>query len=290
MIIQLLKNNQFLSYWFYRLKDLYNKPFNKLEAAYLDDYWKDRIQIVCASSDNKKIYKTQNAGKLFESYQIMHNGLKVFIGSYYGTGTAMFGMHEMLRLNKGIHEPQEEYIFQEILKILPQNATMLELGSYWAFYSMWFKKEIPNGKNFMIEPDSRCLYSGKRNFEINNLNGNFFQYLIGAYSKKTSLFIQISVDDFLEQQNITHLDVLHCDIQGYELEMLQGAKKTLSNKRATYIFISTHSDKLHQSCREKLIEYGYYIISDADLAETFSFDGLLVASINMHLFEISKRK
>ena len=39
----------------------------------------------------------------------MHNGLKIHLGSYYGPEGAT-----QLIINKGVHEPQEEYVFQEV--------------------------------------------------------------------------------------------------------------------------------------------------------------------------------
>ncbi|MFQ5952839.1 MAG: hypothetical protein ACE5JK_05495, partial [Candidatus Omnitrophota bacterium] len=94
---------------------------------------------VCAAPDNKYIPRDKNAGKIIDNNLIMHNGLKVRMGefAYYGDFAKI-----VLTTNKGVHEPQQERIFKEVLKYIPEGGTMIELGSYWAFYSMWFKKEI----------------------------------------------------------------------------------------------------------------------------------------------------
>ena len=52
----------------------------------------------------------------------------------------------MLLENKGVHEPQEEKAFLEVLNYVEKGSTMIELGSYWGFYSLWFNKKI-KGKN-----------------------------------------------------------------------------------------------------------------------------------------------
>jgi hypothetical protein len=39
-------------------------------------------------------------------------------------------------LNRGVHEPLEEYVFQELLKNLPKTPLMIELGAYCGHYSM----------------------------------------------------------------------------------------------------------------------------------------------------------
>jgi hypothetical protein len=61
--------------------------------------------------------------------QIMHNGLRVVAGGYYGDW-----MTRIIERLHGHHEPQEEAVFHEILKLLPPDATMLELGGFWSYY------------------------------------------------------------------------------------------------------------------------------------------------------------
>ena len=58
--------------------------------------------------------------------------------------------------------------------------------------------------------------------------------------------------------------------------MLKGAKNMLSKHCIDYLFISTHSMELHTKCKEELSQYNYKILADADLEETYSWDGVLV--------------
>jgi hypothetical protein len=71
--------------------------------------------------------------------------------------------------------------------------------------------------------------------------------------------------------------VLHSDIQGYELKMLNGAREMFSRKDIDYVFISTHSVELHRHCIEQLVAFGYDILCSVDIPETYSGDGLIVA-------------
>ena len=285
-LIEFIKRSQSLSYVLYWVKDLLFSPKVNLAHYSVDEYWDSRIQDVLSCPDLEKIPKIPDAGEVKEGYQIMHNGIKIFLGSYYGYGNALAGMHQMLKLSKGVHEPQEEFAFQEIIKKMPEGAIMLELGSYWSFYSMWFNKAVTRAKNYMIEPDARCLYSGKRNFRINKLKGSFSQFFIGEKSGNGF----ITVDDFLDRENISKLNILHADIQGYELEMLMGVRRGLVNKRIDYLFISTHSNDLHSKCIDFLNDIGYSIICEANLDEAYSYDGVIVASWMTSLsIEISKK-
>ncbi len=281
-----IKKNQYLAYVFYTLKDLLFSKKIDLAKYEVDNYWHSRITDVLSCSDNNKIIKVYNAGQVEGNYQVMHNGLKIFIGSYYGYGNALAGMHQMLKLSKGVHEPQEEYAFQEILTRISAGSIMLELGAYWSFYSMWFNKSVKEAVNYMIEPDARCLYSGKRNFKLNGLKGNFFQYFISEKSGDGN----VSVDDFLKTQKIEKLAILHADIQGYELKMLKGATESLREKRIDYLFISTHSNDLHIDCIALLESYGYKIVCDANLNQAYSYDGVIVASVDETLsIEVAKK-
>ena len=98
----------------------------------------------------------------------------------------------------------------------------------------------------------------------------------------------------MKKHNVTQLSILHSDIQGFELRMLDGCAEALKNKKIDYFFISTHSNEIHQACIEKLASYHYQIVCDANLDESFSVDGLIVAkrkdAAGPERIEISKKK
>lgn len=232
--------------------------------------WRERIDDVLVCPDNEKIPRSPDAGKL-SGYRIaMHNGVKVCANGYYGSGIL-----NLLMENKGVHEPQEEYAFETIIRLLPQRCTMLELGAYWGYYSLSLLKARPMSRCFLVEPNFANLISGKINFRINNRQGHFTQAAVDSQPRKHPT--TISVDAYCSEFGIDHLDILHADIQGYEVSMLEGANRMLSGGKVDYIFISTHSNELHAVCIEKLVSYEYVILAEADLDETFSCDGLIVA-------------
>lgn len=233
--------------------------------------WSERIRLVMADRHNKLIPRHKNAGQKHKRGLVMHNGLLVSPLSYYNKP-----MLQMLVANRGVHEPEEEFIFSAVLRFLSPTATMLELGSYWAFYSMCFLNGFPKRTALMVEPEAENLASGVTNFELNGFKGTFVQAGVGARTSSGNPRV-ISIDEFLHSQGIQNLDVLHCDIQGYELEMLEGAFRFLSEQRASCIFISTHSNELHTNCKERLLSFGYIVLRDTDLDHTSSYDGLLFA-------------
>jgi hypothetical protein len=227
--------------------------------------FEDRFVDILSDPNNLFIKRDEKAGTIEDGCVILHNGIKVIKDGYYGD------FSKILILNKGCHEPAEERMFELILNDIPENGTMIELGSYWAFYTIWFNKVVKNANNFCIEPELSNLNIGKQNCLLNNINNvNFTQGFIGKN--------QINLYDFIREKNIDSIDILHSDIQGYELEMLQDITELLTQNKIKYLFISTHSDDLHYKCVNLLKQYNYRIIASADYeTETFCYDGIIVA-------------
>lgn len=248
------------------------KPLIDLIGKGEKAHWSGRIKEVTRCPDNEAIDYQESAGKIIDGHIIMHNGIKLDPASYYG-----YGMLELLRANKGVHEPQEEKLFQEVLKILPKDGkkTMLELGAYWSFYSLWFLKMNPTSSCYMVEPERLNLYYGKQNAKINGLNGTFIHAGIGDQESPQENIT--TVDAICKRNNIEFLDILHSDIQGFELAMLKGSDKMLSENRVGYIFISTHSNELHEDCFQLLqSKYNFELVASANLDESYSWDGILL--------------
>lgn len=256
--------------------DYFNIRFRSQFPKYqITPTWKKRLDLVRLSTDNQKIEKVPNAGVIMHDHQVMHNGLKIALASYYDFGNTI-----LIRDNDGVHEPQEEYVFQEVLKYMPEKATMLELGSFWAFYSMWFASKVKNARCIMIEPDPHKMNFGKLNFHMNKLQGTFDLGFIGKDDALGRNIPQYTVDHLIKKYTIDFVDVLHSDIQGYEYDMLKGASDALRRQKIGYFFISTHSNTLHEQCADELRNYGYEIMFSANLDESYSWDGLLVAKKN----------
>ncbi|MCK9304072.1 MAG: hypothetical protein M0P27_01580 [Bacteroidales bacterium] len=242
---------------------------NNLSGSVHSD-WDSRIADVLSAPDNLRIERVADAGKISGNTITMHNGVKVFAGSYYGDG-----MLELLIKNRGVHEPQEELIFSWVIDTLPENCTMVELGAYWSFYSLSLLKKRPNAMCWMVEPVKRNLASGILNFKLNECNGVFVNAGVGAAPSRFPRVV--SVDALCKDHGIDILDVLHADIQGQELNMLRGAVEMLSNNMVKWLFISTHSDLLHDGCVKHLSGLGYVIVSSVKMDQSYSYDGLIVA-------------
>ena len=171
---------------------------------------------------------------------------------------------------------------------------MIEAGAYWGFYSLWFASVIPFAKCYLIEPSHSKLQVGIQNFKRNGCDADTLQAYVGCSPGiwKNGVPI-ITIDDYCKEKIINFVTILHADIQGAEFEMLEGAGSMLASGKIGYVFISSHSSKLHYQCMDYLRSNDYDILASADLGETYSVDGLLVACSNRLsstlTIEISKR-
>lgn len=232
-----------------------------------------------SGDDADYIPKVIGAGEIFYEgtipYQLMHNGVKVILNSYYDAAW----MTDVIYGLKGHHEPQEEKCFYEVLKYIPENAVMIELGSYWAYYSLWFSFDIKGARNYLIEPDPKRLETGKKNFELNKKTGFFKRGFAGIKHDMDPDYNGadwISIDDFLERQGIAHVAILHSDIQGAEAAMLETAVNHLSV--IDYFFISTHDpETAHKPCLQFFKRHNFIILTEYVSSQSCGCDGLIVA-------------
>lgn len=253
------------------------------------------MTIACKDADN--IPRVENAGGTKHvngvAVQIMHNGLMVKKGGYQGEWQAT-----IIKKLRGVHEPQEEKVFYEVLKKLEKGATIMELGSWWSYYSMWLLKQVPRSKAICCEPDPANLELGKANAKLNGFKvGEQMVFYEAASGSKDGKIIKFqnedgsitkvpirTVDSIVEEQKPKMLDVLHLDIQGAELDALRGAVKSIRTGKIRFLFVSTHhysisyDPLMHQKCLDFISRNGGTIIAAHSILESTSGDGLIVAS------------
>lgn len=253
----------------------------------------ERIQMGLRCRDADPIPKVSDAGMVRydgdgERIQVMHNGLKVAADGYYGPW-----MTRLIGLSGGHHEPQEERLFHEVVSRLPPGGVMLELGGYWAFYSLWYLKEGLGRRAIVVEPDPAHLAVGRKNAALNRLSPEFVQGFAGAdfaqsltFQTEDSGVVQLprySVPRLMEMFGLAFLEILHCDAQGAETAVLEACQELLRERRIRWVFVSTHAHQIsgdpltHQRCLQLLQDCGAVIEAEHDVHESFSGDGLIVA-------------
>jgi len=222
-----------------------------------------RFREIISDPLNLLIYRVPNAGHVHKNQIILHNGNLTALQSYYGR------FSDILIYNRGVHEPLEEFCFQQMLHIMPVQPTMLELGSYWAHYSMWLLKARSRAKCILVEPDPANMLIGNNNLKINGY---------AATTVNCQIDSNMTVDRLLQDHDIHKLNILHSDIQGSEIQMINGANRSFSDHLIDYAFISTHSEDLHLEAIKSLISYGYNIDIDSNFSiHTTCYDGFILA-------------
>lgn len=260
--------------------------------AQMNELQRSLMTISCRDADI--VPKVAGAGRTIElgndKVQVMHNGLKVLYGGYYGEWMA----HIIRGLN-GHHEPQEELLFHNLLRYVRDGTRIVELGSFWAYYSLWYLQVVPGSTALCVEPDVNHLKVGVKNAELNAMTER--TRFLNAWVGGAALSVLIAGTEtstgpqalpvFNAPALLDHaggdIELLHLDIQGAELALLRSIDAAIS-PRVRFVMVSTHhssisgSPTIHGDCVEALRALGASILVEHDVVESYSGDGLILAS------------
>lgn len=270
------------------------------ELAGFDPDTARRVVLTVSCPDSDGFAKVPGAGGIEvregTRVQVMHNGVVVEEGGYFGPW-----MDEIIRCLGGHHEPQEELVFGRILERLaaetPTAASVIELGSFWAYYSLWFLEEFPQGRVVAMEPDPDNLELGRRNFALNGRSGHFVHGVIGPDPGATMTFtselrgtphevVQHDLASLMAAGQFDRVDLLMCDIQGGETPFFDQAAALLRVGAVRFAVVSTHHHSIsgnpltHQLLLARLQELGGHVIAEHTVGESFSGDGLIAVSFD----------
>ena len=88
---------------------------------------------------------------------------------------------------------------------------------------------------------------------------------------KESLVEVITVDRFLEDQNIAYVDILKSDTQGYELEVFKGAEQAMRNKQIGLVYFEFIFSDMYKGLPAFDEVYRYLIDRDFSLVSIYEF-------------------
>lgn len=261
-----------------------------------------RIVQTVACRDTDVLPKVPNAGGLIERdgvrLQVMHNGLLVEEGCYYGPM-----MTAIIAELRGHHEPQEEVVFDTMVRRLAEapgiEPVIVEFGSFWAYYTMWFCQELPNARGICLEPDPVYLQVGRRNAELNGLSERI-SFLGGAVGDSPGAGVefttestgeavtvpQFDLESLCAEADVTRVALAMVDIQGFESVLLARAAELLRSGFVRFLIVSTHHQLIsgdfltHQKTRDLLVDLGGHVIAEHAIGESCSGDGLVAVSFD----------
>jgi FkbM family methyltransferase len=258
------------------------------------------MTIGCHDAD--VIPKVEGAGEVVDRdsvmVQVMHNGVVIEEGCYYGPW-----MTEIIRSLRGHHEPQEELVFDRIVRRLQADHThplgMIEFGAFWGYYSLWYAHEFPTARVVAMEPDPTCMRAGARNVALNELE-NQVEFVAGAIGPRPGeqldfvseidgqvhRVVQHDLSSLMTLADLDRVDLVLADVQGAETVLLERGRGLLADGRVRFLIVSTHHHSIsgdpltHQHALRLLNDLGANIIAEHSVAESYSGDGLIAVSFD----------
>jgi FkbM family methyltransferase len=184
----------------------------------------------------------------------------------------------------------------DLFKMVKNKFTIVDIGANIGFYSLSMAKNVPDGKVYSFEPEKKNYRILSEQIKINRFKNivpynialgkvckktqlehfgnkdNFGTYRINLEKQKDSPYISMStLDMFYKNNEISRLDILKIDTEGFEFEIISGAINTI-HKYKPIIFIEINDSFLkHYGSSAKILikvlsDWGY-IISNADTKE-----------------------
>ena len=274
-------------------------PVGRALADHLHPDQRRRVEHTVSCNDTASIEKVPDAGAVVSIgghlVQVMHNGVRVQAGGYYGDW-----MMEIITRLRGHHEPQEERVFHGLVGRLAEADTpgltpvIVELGAFWSYYSLWFMSAVKNSRAVLVEPDPDHLSVARTNLALNDCDAMVIQAAIGKHLDEIEFHCeggsvvripQLCLREILDAADVARADLVACDIQGAETDTLEEACGYLAS-RVRFLVLSTHHESIsdhpdtHQRCVAIVRQCGGHIIAEHTVDESYSGDGLLVASFD----------
>lgn len=258
-----------------------------------------RVRITLSCRDTDALPKVEGAGEVLTledgtTVQRMHNGLLVLAGGYLGDWTT-----QIITGLDGHHEPQEEVAFHAVLERVAATQpepVMIELGAYWAYYTMWFLRRT-GGRAVGIEPDPEYRAVGLRNLEINGLSATILPGAVADApvddvsfpAESTGEDVHVpgyTLESLMAATDVERADVVLADIQGFETSLLAAIGPLVEAGRVRFMVISTHHRTIsgrattHQETLRRVEELGGHVLVEHTIGESYSGDGLVVVSFD----------
>jgi FkbM family methyltransferase len=222
----------------------------------------------------------------------MHNGMRVLAGAYHGEWMAI-----IIGNLRGHHEPQEECIFHHLVRSARHGSVMVELASFWAYYAIWYLQCVPSSRALCVEPDPNHMAVGRSNAALNGVADRirFVEAWVGGESRAAHTgqcestgmprtLACLDMDAVMEALGEHPIELLHMDAQGAELGFIRSMRRVVERSKIRFVMVSTHhasisgSPSTHADCLTAIRDLGGVVLVEFDVPQSFSGDGLIVAS------------
>jgi FkbM family methyltransferase len=165
------------------------------------------------------------------------------------------------------YEPESFDLFK---KYINQGDVILDIGAHIGLYSVFFSKLTQNnGRVYSFEPNNESYLVLKQTLHLNNCenvitfpmavssktedlifystgSGDAFGSLVLRDNTNKIVLPAVSVDDFVEKQNLAKVNIIKIDVEGAELDALRGALKTF-DKYKPIVLLALHPSTIRNN-------------------------------------------
>lgn len=148
----------------------------------------------------------------------------------------------------------ERELYKYFRQLSADINTAIDVGAAEGIYTLYFLAKTPAKKVFAFEPDSAERAMLRTNLDMNSLAGDKRFELSAKYVGKWDIDSECTLDSLLP--SISPSCLIKVDVEGGEVNVLQGASKLLSLPQIRWI-IETHSKELEDQCIQLFSQVGY---------------------------------
>ncbi len=209
-----------------------------------------------------------------------------FVQSNFGFSLPISGQDMTTIHSFGYFEPTETVLIQRISEF---SNLLIDVGANIGYFSLLFKQYSEHdSKVYAFEPEKLNFHKLKATIERNNFVDEIIPYELAVsnentekelyinkrgsgghslhkvqpeiFSDKKEIINTVKLDDFIETEQINANDcVLKIDIEGAEIEALEGAYNLLQNRKPIAILIEIWKNAVvpREETIKKLLSWGY---------------------------------
>jgi len=163
----------------------------------------------------------------------------------------------------------QKHVTESKLLSIPKDATIIDVGANFGLMALPFAQLAPQGKVYAVEPTHYAIEKLKRNlslnpelakrievinafvstrssehsdmkaiasWKVNGENASVIHPLNMGAVKPTEGVGSIALDDLCKRENLTRLDFIKMDTEGYESDVLKGSAEAIAKYRPQIIF------------------------------------------------------
>lgn len=289
---------------------LFTSPFvNKRKINYIYSLHNSKAKVIRRKKKIKKVFsKLFKAGKSKEKLKCFYYNLFAKKGiRYYVVATdqsfsyrTVIGSLEILSTIP-LYSISNDFTYYTYFKAIKAGDTVLDLGSNDGYLSTIFSKTVgAKGEVHSMEPDDFNIKTQKHVFALNKVVGNIQIHDVLIWNENTKIpFNQegtvassahymgdgkhvvekeaITLDSWCKKYKVNQLDFIKMDIEGAEIEAIEGAKETIKKFQPHFAIASYHiinGEPTYIKLEKMFSEMGYpYITKRFGNSEIITFAG-----------------